>query len=360
MKTPTTGRTGATSGRATIKDIARVVGVSSSTVARALNDNARISDGTKLRVRAAARDLGYVVHSAARLMRGESSTVIGLTVPDIENDFYATLARAVAEVCRDSGFQLVLSITEDDPEAEFHHLRALVGAQAAGAVVVPTATPLPGSVSLMERLPVAQLIRHSPALKSDWFTIDDERGIREATEHLIALGHDRIGYIGASDEFSTGTDRLNGYRSALATAGIAERPQMIALGAPRPPFAFAAFKTLLERSRPTAVISGGSQITVGIIQAISAIGLSVPRDISFFGYGDSPLYDSWAPRLTTIGLPVREIALAGSAALIRRIRRLDDRHTTPDSGSHGALFLPRLMIRQSTAAPVPAAPEVAL
>ena len=71
-------------------------------------------------------------------MRGETSTVIGLTVPDIENEFYATLARAVAEVCRESGFQLVLSITEDDPAIEYEHLHALVGAQAAGAVIVPT------------------------------------------------------------------------------------------------------------------------------------------------------------------------------------------------------------------------------
>jgi LacI family transcriptional regulator len=106
----------------------------SSTVARALNDGPQISEPTKVKVREAARELGYIVHSAARLMRGETSTVIGPTVPDpdIENEFYLTLARAVAEVCRESGFQLVLSVTEDEPAIE-EHLHALVGAQAAAS-----------------------------------------------------------------------------------------------------------------------------------------------------------------------------------------------------------------------------------
>jgi LacI family transcriptional regulator len=192
----------------TIKDIARMVGVSSSTVARALNDSPKISEATKIRVRAAARQLGYVAHSAARLMRGETSTVIGLTVPDVENDFYATLARAVAEVCRESGFQLVLSITEDEPSIEYEHLRALVGAQAAGAVIVPTSASSPASRELLERLPSVQLIRHLPALESDSFAIDDERGIRDATRHLIDLGHTRIAYIGAASTLSTGQDRV--------------------------------------------------------------------------------------------------------------------------------------------------------
>ena len=172
----------------TIKDIAQKVGVSSSTVARALNDSPHISEPTKLKVREAARELGYVVHSAARLMRGETSTVIGLTVPDIENEFYATLARAVAEVCRESGFQLVLSITEDEPAIEYQHLHALVGAQAAGVVIVPTATPSSASLTLLERLPSVQLIRHLPALDSDWFAIDDERGIRAATRASRRVG----------------------------------------------------------------------------------------------------------------------------------------------------------------------------
>jgi LacI family transcriptional regulator len=337
-------------GMVTIKDVARVVGVSSSTVARALNDSPLIGEATKIKVREAAQQLGYVVHSAARLMRGEASTVIGLTVPDVENEFYATLARAVAEVCREGGFQMVLSITEDDPAIEYEHLHALVGAQAAGAVIVPTESPLPDSLTLLQLLPSAQLIRHLPSLNSGWFAIDDERGIRSATEHLIELGHDRIAYIGATSALSTGQDRVKGFRSALDEAGIAHRPELIALGLPRASFARQIFGELYAKHQPTALVSGGSQITVGVLQAIAEHGISVPRQLSFVAYSDSALYESWQPALTAIALPIREIALAGSAALIRRIRESARSTETPTEVQH-ALYLPRLKIRQSTAAP---------
>lgn len=335
----------------TIKDIARLVGVSSSTVARALNDHPNISDPTKMKVRDAARQLGYVAHSAARLMRGETSTVIGLTVPDVENDFYATLARAVAEVCRESGFQLVLAITEDEPSLEYEHLRTLVGAQAAGAVIVPTSESSPASRALLERLPSVQLIRHLSTLDSDWFAIDDERGIRDATQHLIDLGHTKIAYIGAASTLSTGQDRVKGYRSALTDAGIAYRQELVALGAPRASFAREAFRKLYAARKPTAVVSGGSQITVGILQGIADAGVSIPRQLSFVAYNDSALYESWHPPLTAIALPVRDIAVAGSAALIRHIRALakgrDDGAAAARPQS--ALYLPHLNIRRSTA-----------
>jgi LacI family transcriptional regulator len=285
-------------------------------------------------------------------MRGETSTVIGLTVPDVENDFYATLARAVAEVCRESGFQLVLAVTEDDPSLEYEHLRTLVGAQAAGAVVVPTTQFSPASHALLGRLPSVQVIRHLTALESDWFAIDDERGIRDATQHLIELGHSKIAYIGAASSLSTGQDRLRGYRSALAEAGIAYDQTLVALGAPRASFARQAFRELHGARKPTAVLSGGSQLTVGILQAIADAGLSIPRQLSFVAYNDTPLYESWNPPLTSISLPVRDIAVAGSNALIRRIRALakareDDAPPRPQS----ALYLPRLNVRRSTARP---------
>jgi LacI family transcriptional regulator len=283
-------------------------------------------------------------------MRGETSTVIGLTVPDIENDFYATLARAVAEVCREGGFQLVLSITEDDPAIEYEHLHALVGAQAAGAVIVPTEAPLEESLTLLERLPSAQLIRHLPSLNSSWFAIDDERGIRGATQHLLDLGHESIAYVGAASSLSTGADRVQGFRTAMSEAGIPFRPELVALGAPRASFAREAFVALYRAEQPSAVVSGGSQVTVGILQAIAELGLSMPRQLSFVAYDDSPLYESWQPRLTAIALPVREIALAGSAALIRRIRESAKEREQRADTQH-ALYLPHLKIRQSTAAP---------
>jgi DNA-binding LacI/PurR family transcriptional regulator len=355
MTSEPTKRLAGSSGMVTIKDIARVVGVANSTVARALNDHPRISDETKIRVRAAARDLGYVVHSAARLMRGESSMVIGLTVPDINDDFFVTVARAVAGVCRESGFQLMLSITDDDPDAEYEHIRALAGAQAAGAIIVPTSAPLKESQALLRRLPFVQLARHLAELRSDWFAIDDERGLREATGHLIGYGHRRIAYLGPSPDLSTGQDRLMGFHSSLLAAGIAADPALVWLGGASvldPMAAFSAFREMYLAHKPTAVIAGGSLIAAGMLRATSDLGLSVPGDLSVIGYNDVPLYQSWRPQLTAIALPVREMALSGATLLIRRIvDRTNAGHEDPLAAQTESYFVPRLIVRQSTAEP---------
>jgi LacI family transcriptional regulator len=144
---------------------------------------------------------------------------------------------------------------------------------------------------------------------------------------------------------------VKGYRSALADAGIAFKPEFVALGAPRASFARDAFRKLHAARKPTAVVSGGSQITVGILQAIADLELSVPKQLSFVAYNDTPLYESWNPPLTAIALPVRDIAFAGSGALIRRIRALTKPRDegAPAGRPQTALYLPHLNVRRSTA-----------
>src|ERR1700689_4511908 len=150
----------------TIKDIAARLGVANSTVGRALSNHPHISDEMKEKVRAVARELGYVSHSGAQMMRGRPSTLIGLIIPDIENDFYATMAKSLAEQCTLDGCQLVLSVTEDDAAIEAQHVRALVRARAAAAVIVPAQATKAETVAMLKMLPVVQLIRRSPAIES--------------------------------------------------------------------------------------------------------------------------------------------------------------------------------------------------
>ena len=128
----------------TIKDIAQRLGIAPSTVGRALAGNPRISRDTSERVRAAADRLGYVAHSPAQVMRGATSTLLGLAIPDIQNDFYSTVAKAMSESYGAAGFQLVLALTDDDPDTELRQIRGLLSARAAGVVVVPCANPSAG------------------------------------------------------------------------------------------------------------------------------------------------------------------------------------------------------------------------
>ena len=329
----------------TLKDIARALDLSISTVARALSDNPQISEPTKARVRSSASALGYVAHSAARAMRRGHSTLIGLIIPDVENEFYGTLAKAMAQCCDQAGFQLLLAITEDDPVSEERQVRALSEARVAGVVIVPCPVPLKSTLNLLARGPWVQLIRRVD-VDAPWFGIDEEAALRQATTHLLELGHRRIAYVGGSLDLSTGRGRLKGFEQAFEAARLAVPHDLVRLGRPRMDFAADAFAALWRQSdRPTAVVVGGSRLCAGVLGQIGKLKLHVPQDVSVVGFGDAPW---WYTDLSTISLPAREIALSCGEFLLRRIRdpRRDGGAPSP---VYQAVHRPSLVLRASTA-----------
>ena len=303
----------------TMKDLARELSLSVSTVARALADSPQISHDTRARVQGAAEASGYLADSAARTMRRGQSSLVGLIVPDVQNEFYSTVAKAISDCCHESGLQLVLSNTDDRPDLELQHVRNLCSARAAGIVMVASEKPARETIRLLRQTPHVQLIRKCPTLESDWFGIDDVAAMTEATRHLIALGHRRIGYIGGSTAFSTGAERLNGFAQAHAQAGLDLSDAMIETGGCDADYGAEAMKRILERNdRPTAVVTAGARITAGALDCAHAHKIDIPGEMSFVGFSDSQAFRWWGAGLTTIGLPVREIALACSAFLLRR------------------------------------------
>ena len=335
---------------ATIKDIAAQLGMAHSTVSRALNDHPHIRQETKLLVRRAAAELGYVTNSGARLMRLGKSSMIGLIVPDVENPFYSAAAKVMAESCAADGFQLMLAVSEDDPLQEQRQVQALREARAAGVAVALTASPRPQTIALLRQVPTVQLVRRDAALVADAVGIDDSAGTRIATQHLLELGHRRIAFVGVLQQLSTGAARLAGYRGALRDARIEAEPAFEKVGRPRPEFGRQALSELLAlRNRPTGVVLGSPQFMLGALDAIGAAKLSIPADLSIVGYGDTDWYRLWRPAITTVGLPLNDIAATAASLLFRRIRKANDK-TTESSPLH-APFLPSLIARASTAKP---------
>lgn len=335
--------------RVTIKDIARELGISHATVSRALADHPGINKSTKARVGEAALRLGYVPSTAARQMRGAPSKLLGLLIPDIRNDFYATIADTLAETCAEHGYQLVLCITGDDPVVEFRNVSELYEAQVAGVILVPTRQPRPDTVTLLQRVPVVQFVRRVPRLGGDWLGIDDKGALRLATAHLAGLGHRRIGFVGGHQALSSGRRRCAGYRAAMTEAGLAVPPDLVRQGPPRPDFAREAVAALLALpDPPTALVTAGSRIAHGAIEAIEAAGVAVPDDLSFIGFGDTAWYRWWRGGATTLDLPIRAIALAAGTLLAARIGGRADGHP-----AGAGAFPARLLVRNSTAAPKP-------
>jgi LacI family transcriptional regulator len=329
----------------TIKDIARELGLAVSTVGRALTDHPRISRSTKQRVRSAADRLGYVAHAPARVMRGGTSHLVGLLVPDIRSPFYSMVAQCLSECFVRDGFHLALSITGDDRETELQEVREMLSVRVAGVIVVTTANPRRETLSLLKTIPHVQLLRRNPSL-TNWFGLDDERSIRDATEHLFQLGHTRVAFIGDTI-YSTGQARWEGFRRVHAEAKRQIEAQLMALGPPTAEYAADAIARLMAvRAPPTAIVTSSVLGTLGAAERLAELGVDIPNTLSFIGFGDGPWEKWWGPGLTTLRLPTEELATSCGLWFLHRLK------SKQIGGPAQALVCPTtLIVRGSTAPP---------
>lgn len=301
-------------GPVTIKQLARMLGMAHSTVSRALNGHPAISEDTRRRIRELAAEQGYVPNSAARSLKTAKSRIIGLVIPDIENRYYTTIAKTIADAAATGSRQMMLSTTDDRPDREQSAILNLLEAQAEGVVLAPTADPTPETLAMLKRLDVVQLLRRHPGVEAPFVTIDDAAGLAEATRHLADLGHRRLGYIGNHARISTAAARLEGF---LSVAGRdPDTLRRVRHCSPQGETATAAFLDLMNGpDRPTGLVLGGARYTVGVLAGAERLGLRIPEDLSVVGYGDGELVPYLANGLTTLVLPEQEMADTCAAML---------------------------------------------
>ena len=331
-----------------LKDLATALSLSVSTVARALAGSPRIGKATSERVRAEARQQGYVADLAARAMRQGTASLVGFIAPDLQNEFYATAARAVSAHCQERGLQLVLAVTNDDPAAELQHVRNLYSSRVTGVIIIPGIDMLRETRRLLAAMAHVQLVRHCERLASDWFGIADEEAMRLGVAHLAELGHRRIAYIGSAVTISTGAKRLEGFRRALREHGQDPALALTETGGCDAESGHAAMARILSsRQRPTGVVTAGARISFGAYSCARERGVEIPTQLSFVGFSDAPAQRWWGSGLTTIGLPVEDIATAAMDCLLRRA---DKREGAPAQPLH-VMHRPTLIRRGSTAPP---------
>lgn len=332
----------------TAKQVAEQLGIAVSTVGRAMSDDPRVSAETKARVRKAAEQLGYVGNTAARVMRGGSSKLIGLLLPDVTNDFYATIAQALSECCDAEGYRLILSIHDDDREVEFRHIKELVAARVAGVIAVPTHSPRRESINLMLSLPHAQLLRSLAALTPMCFGIDDELALMKATTHLLKLGHRRIAYIGGSELLSTGAARVTGFRRAFTELNVDRDQAIEKLGQPSRTFGAQAMVELLRaKQKPSAIVMGSIHATMGVLEVLSEKRIEVPGELSLIGFGDPSWFAWWGAGVTTVRPPMQELATTCGLWFLHHLKNLGKKRT---GDCHRAISSSALMVRGTTEA----------
>ena len=333
----------------TIKDIAEHLGISHSTVSRALSDHPYTNEQTKQNVRQAVERLGYVPNAAARSLRSDKGSLVGLILPQIQNELFGMTAQIVAHRCSKNGFQMMLAASEDDPVAEYNQVLALREARARGIILTPTPGLLEKTAALLQGVPLVQYSRRHPRLAAPSVSVDGERGLLVATQHLLQLGHRRIAYVGMQTDRSTGAERLAGYVKAHDRAGLRKDPALRRLGPSDPDFARAAVSDLLNLvDSPTALLLGSNALTVGALRALRDAGLEMPRDLSLIGFGDPSWYALWNPGITTVGTPLMEMAEAASSALMRQ---LTSGAETPERGNAHFSIDATFVLRGTTAPP---------
>ncbi|GGO94425.1 LacI family transcriptional regulator [Wenjunlia tyrosinilytica] len=284
--------------------------------------NLRIRDETRQRVLAAAEELSYTPNHAARALRRARVGVLGLAVHDVSNPIYSEIVAGVQRAATEAGYTLMLA-DADALASDDASFRNLIGSRLIDGLLLQRAGN--NADAMVAKIASGRLCtillndRTRGPLSS--VALDDETAARLATEHLIGLGHSRIGHLAVDGPRSRSQARVRGWRSALRAAGMAEEPELLAGGGHTIEAGFEGMRQLLRSEiRPTAVFAGNALSAVGAATALRQAGLSIPGDISLIGFHDLPFAAHLTPPLTTVRLPLRAM---GSRAVELLLEQLD-------------------------------------
>ncbi|PRX96436.1 LacI family DNA-binding transcriptional regulator [Paraburkholderia sp. BL25I1N1] len=334
----------------TIKDIADALSMSHSTVSRALNNHKAINEQTRIKVQETAARMGYIPNSGARMMRGLSSRLVGLIVPNVQNEFFSALARVLSNNCALYGYSMMLGISEDDPVREQEQIEALVQSRALGVMIAPSERSTVATRRLLKAIPCVQLLRYEPQLGGLAVRVNEERAIHTATDHLAAQGHRQIGYIGTLETTSTGASRLAGFRAACRDHGGEVDSALIRLGPPSPEYGSQAVHELLSmRPDLTGLVIGSPRQMSGALLALRERGVAIPKQVSIVGYGDTEWFQVATVPLTAMALPVRDMSEQATALLFSAIG--NQAGATTSFPHKELIFEATLVARHSTAMP---------
>jgi LacI family transcriptional regulator len=306
----------------TIRDVARLSGVSPMTVSRVINDSDRVSPETRRRVEEAISELGYVPSRLARGLSRQRTGTLAVIVPDVANPFFTAILRAAEEVARRADYHVILGDTRSDLSVERDVIEELIAHRVEGIMIAPVGDR---SATHLRRLaefgvPFVLIDRTVPGLDCDVVLGDSSGGARRLVEHLVALGHRRIGFIVESDDVSTARDRRAGYEAALTGAGIALDPTLVVNASADPSGGSAGMSRLLELDeRPTAVFTVNNLAAVGAIEAVRAAGLEVPDDVALVCFDDIEYASRLYPFLTAMEQPAQTFGTLGTQLLLERI-----------------------------------------
>lgn len=336
-----------TRGRATIRDVARLAGVSVATVSRVVNDRPDVAPETREAVMRHVRALSFSTNRSARALSGGKTGLIGFTIPFVLGDYYSWILSGATEALHEQEMRAVLCPTRHEHDREAALVERLLRGTTDGAILV-----LP-SESAAELRDLGTLgfpfVVVDPAMPLDQripvVSATHWAGARSATDHLLELGHRRIGMIAGRKGWVATEDRVNGYQAALAGAGVLPSPELLVSSNFEIEGGYRAARQLLTLAEPpTAIFASNDNMAIGALRAAADLNIGVPDQLSIVGFDDSELSRVVTPALTTVWQPLEEMGRMAVSLLTRLIdgQRVETLRVE---------LATRLVLRDSTAPP---------
>jgi LacI family transcriptional regulator len=301
-----------------IREVADRAGVSPATVSRVLNGNVTVSPAKRDQVLAVINELGYRPNRVASNLRRQQVQMIGVVVSDIENPHFTQMVRAVEDSAYLEGYRVLLCNSDEDPVKQREYLSVLIAERVAGAIISPTEAEAPEISELIDHGAwVVAFDRAVADKRADAVLAGNVEGARLGTEHLLAGGHTKVGFLGGPEGIETAAERLLGYHQAMSAA---RREPLVGGGNFRVEGGRRAAGELLAQGA-TALLVANNLMAVGALQAIKAAGLQVPSELAMVAFDDPPWAELTHPPLTTLAQPVRAMATAAVELLLQGLRQ---------------------------------------
>lgn len=333
----------------TIKDVAKIAGVSIATVSRVVNNNPKVGKPTRDRVLKVMSELGYTPNANARALVKQSSTTLGVVIPDLSDPFFATLATGVDKIANQHNMQMLLSTGHNDENSERRAINLLIEQRCDAVVVHSKRLSDQELIEYSEKVPGLVLIdRYIEQISHRCIWLDNYEGGRIAARHLASLNHKNVACISSEFQIDDPILRLNGFEQGAKEMGLTLEQDLIALAEPTLKGGEVASQQLLAQNKPfSALFVYNDAMAIGAISTLEDYGYKVPHDISVIGFDDVLLSRYSRPKLTTLNYPIEQMANdAASLAVHLRGKNLE-------SELSGHKYLPRLVKRESVIARSP-------
>jgi len=306
-----------------IKDIAKTVGVSPSTVSRALHHHPRISEERAKQIRELARQMGYSPSVPARSLVTRDTATIGMVITHVSDPFLGRLVSGVEETAQANGYSVFLSSSYRNADVERNVIRDFYERRVTGIIVTGSQIDA-GYLQLRERYPLPIVLINFRNYPHSIAT-DNLSGARQAIEHLVQLGHRRIAYVSNRHSFRTDLEREEGYKATLTKYGIPIEEALLVQGDGTLEGGLRALKRLLTLPLPpTAVFCFNDVTAMGVMRGLNAAGRQVPRDCSVIGFDDLALAAYYCPPLTTVRQPGYQLGQGAMHMLLQLIQGRED------------------------------------